>query len=254
MSTPAVHRALAVAVLAAALSAGLTACGILGGTTGKAVATTGGKTTSAGAAGNPLAGLSADEIANKAVADSEMAATVRISGRIADSGTTIAMNVGIVRSRGCAGSMSESSNGSFLILRIGQTIWIKPDNKFWVHSGASTPDELRLVSGKVAKSNARGGLATAMAALCDVKQLLGGAAKATGLVKGTTTKISGQNALQLKDAAGSSSVYVSVAADPELLNLTAPGSAQLDFTGYGVPVALTPPPASETIDGAKYGF
>jgi hypothetical protein len=29
---------------------------------------------------------------------------------------------------------------------------------------------------------------------------------------------------------------------------------RIDFTGYGSPVTLTPPPASETLDGAKYGF
>lgn len=249
MNTPAVHRALTVAILAAPFLAGTTACGALGTASAKSTATA--KATAGSAASNPLAGLSADRIMSKAIADSEAAATLRISGKVADSGTTIGLNLGIVRGMGCSGSMSISKEGSFLILKIGKKLWFKPDNAFWKYSGASTPAELQLVSGKIPETTSTSGVG-AFANLCDMKQLLGGST--TGLVKGSTTTISGQSALQLTDTAHSGTIDVSLSADPELVRLFAPGSADLDFTGYGVPVALTPPPASATIDGAKYGF
>jgi hypothetical protein len=250
VKTTAIHRALRSVVLAAALVSTATACGSLRAATAKSTATA--KAPAGSAASNPLAGLSADQITSKAIADSEAAATVRISGRVADSGTTIGMNLGIVRGRGCAGSMSISGEGSFLILKIGKTLWFKPDNAFWMHAGARSPAELQLVSGKIPKTTSTSGVG-AFAALCDVKQLMGGSST-TGLVKGSATTISGQSALQLTDTAHSGTIDVSVSADPELLRLFAPGSADLDFTGYGAPVALTPPPASEIIDGTKYGF
>ena len=249
MKTTAIHRALTTTILAAALGSGATACGILSSATAKSTATA--QATAGSAASNPLARLSADQIMSKAVADSEKAATLRISGKVADSGTTIDMNLGIVRGKGCSGSMSVSKEGSFLILKIGKTLWFKPDNAFWKYSGASTPAALQLVSGKIPETTSTSG-AGAFANLCDMKQLLGGST--TGLVKGSTTTISGQSALQLTDTAHSGTIDVSLSADPELVRLFAPGSADLDFTGYGVPIALTPPPASETINGAKYGF
>jgi hypothetical protein len=71
-----------------------------------------------------------------------------------------------------------------------------------------------------------------------------------------TAAISGQPALQLTDGAKPGSVYVSVSGRPQLLRVVSTGSngGQLDFTGYGTPVTLTAPPASQTLDGAKYGF
>ena len=250
MKTTARHRALTSAILAAALGSGAAACGGPGAATAKSTVTA--KATAGSAAGSALAGLSADKIMSKAIDESEAAATVRISGQVTDSGSTIAMNLGIVRGKGCSGTMSVSKEGSFLLLKIDKTLWFKPDNAFWKYVGASSPAELRLVSGKIPETTSTSGLG-AFAALCDVKQLMGGSST-TGLVKGATTTISGQSALELTDTAHSGTIYVSVSPEPELLRLSAPGSADLDFTGYGTPVALTPPPASETIDGAKYGF
>ena len=40
------------------------------------------------------------------------------------------------------------------------------------------------------------------------------------------------------------------------LSLTTVAHAQgtMDFSGYGAPFPINPPPASEVIDGTKYGF
>ena len=75
------------------------------------------------------------------------------------------------------------------------------------------------------------------------------------LVKGATTTIAGQSALQLRDTSSSSSAYVTISASPKFLRFSGSGSSsgQLDFSDYNAPVTLTPPPASETIDGSKIG-
>jgi hypothetical protein len=74
------------------------------------------------------------------------------------------------------------------------------------------------------------------------------------MLKGRTTIISGQPALQVKDTADSDSVYVTISARPELLRIDAGREGHLDFSRYNAPVTLTLPSAAETIDGSKYGF
>jgi hypothetical protein len=74
-----------------------------------------------------------------------------------------------------------------------------------------------------------------------------------GESKGTVTIIAGQPALPVKDADGRARIYVTVAAHPEFLRIDS-SSGRLDFTRYNARLHLTPPPASQVLDGAKYGF
>ena len=77
----------------------------------------------------------------------------------------------------------------------------------------------------------------------------------SGMIKGKTTMISGQPALQIKDTGDPYSAYVTISARPEFLRFDGGSSGnRLNFAGYNAPLRLTPPPASETLDGAKYGF
>ena len=237
-------------MLAAALASALLVVGAAGcggaGPTG----------TIAGSKANPLATLSADQIASKAVADLRTATAVHIAGSVTDSGQPIGLNLTLVPGKGCDGSMSMQNRGSFLLIMIGTAVWLQPDEKFWKSVGGSDPAVLKILAGKYLKTSAKGGLAQ-MGQLCDPSKLLLGSLKnTTGLVKGKNATISGQPALQITDGAKSGFVYVSVSARPQLLRITSTGSssAQLDFTAYGTPVTLTAPPASQTLDGAKYGF
>ena len=211
--------------------------------------------TGAGSKANPLATLSADQIASKAFADLRAATAVHVAGSVTDSGQPIGLNLTLVHGKGCDGSMSMQNKGSFLLIMIGTAVWLLPDVKFWKANGGGAPAVLKILAGKYLKTSAKGGLAQ-LGQLCDPSKLLGPFMNMTGLVKGKNATISGQPALRLTDGANSGSVYVSVSARPRLLRITSTGSssAQLDFTGYGTPVTLTAPPASQTLDGAKYGF
>jgi hypothetical protein len=230
------------ALASAFLAAGAAGCG-------------GPASTSAGSKANPLATLSADQIASKAVADLRTATAVHVAGSVTDSGQPIGLNLTLVHGKGCDGSMSMQNRGSFLLIMIGTAVWLQPDEKFWKSVGGSDPAVLKILAGKYMKTSAKGGLAQ-LGQLCDPSKLLGSLKNTTGLVKGKNATISGQPALQITDGAKSGFVYVSVSARPQLLRITSTGSSsgQLDFTGYGTPVTLTAPPASQTLDGAKYGF
>jgi hypothetical protein len=48
-------------------------------------------------------------------------------------------------------------------------------------------------------------------------------------------------------------LYVTISASPEFLQ-TCDTGGHVDFTDYNAPLALTAPPASQTVAGSKYGL
>jgi hypothetical protein len=251
------RRAAAATLASAAIIGAAAACSSSGSPAASSASATAGTTASASAQGGPLAGLTADQIASRATANLKTVSSVHVNGTVNSSGQNISLNL-TLGTQGCTGTMGINGEGSFILLKIGQTLWIKPDDTFWKHaagSGASSA-VMSLLSGKYIKPSAKGSSLASIGDLCDPAQFaksFGG--NMTGMVKGTTTTIAGQPALQIKDASDPASAYVTVAAQPEFLRLAGGGSdGQLDFTQYNAPLHLTPPPSGQVLDGAKYGF
>jgi hypothetical protein len=189
---------------------------------------------------NPLALLTGPQIAVKTFNDLKTATSVHVAGSFVDSGQTYLMNLTIGR-RGCTGQLGVKGQGTVVILQIAKTLWLKPDKRFWQANGMSDPRALRVLAGKYVKTTNHSAISAFSGA-------------ASGVVKGKTVTISGQPALRIMDVTDSDSIYVSVSAKPELLRLDGGNQARLDFTNYDAPMRLVPPPLSQTIDGAKYGF
>jgi hypothetical protein len=250
------RRGVAAALAGAAILGSAAACSSSGTSTASGTSSTPGSTASASAQGGALDGLSADEIARRATADLKAVSSVHVKGSVQSSGQNIALNLSL-GSQGCTGTMGIDGQGSFVLLKIGKSLWIKPDDKFWKHAAGSDGSALvDLVSGKYIKPSAKGSSLASIGALCDPAQFAKSfGSDMTGMVKGTSTTIAGQSALQIKDSGDAASAYVTVDAKPQFLRLDGGGSnGRLDFTDYNAPLHLTPPPASKTLDGAKYGF
>jgi hypothetical protein len=245
--TLATRRIMAAGLAATALAAGAAGCGSASGGTGT---TTAGQT-------DPLAKLSADEIGSKAIANLSKAASVHVAGVVSDSGDRIGLNLHLQGSHGCVGSMGLGSKGSVRLILIGKKVWLKPDQKFWHAVGGTSASVLKIFKGKYLKTTLSSGLG-GLAKLCHPSELASAFQidNSAGLAKGPTSTINGQNAIKLSETGDSAAAYVSVASSPQLLRLVSPGKngGKLDFTGYGAPVTLRPPPAAQTLDGKKYGF
>lgn len=240
------RSAVAAAIVGTAILAGAAACGTTASSHPAQAA-------SATPSANPLAGLTAGQIAAKAIADLKAASSVHVAGSVTDSGATYAVDL-TAGTTNCAGTFGIPGKGSFALLKIGQTLWIKPDNQFWTSAGANAA-VLHLVEGKYVQTSPGNSDFTSVRALCSPAQLAGLLGnKVNHLVKGTTTTIAGQSALQLRDTSTSGSAYVTISASPEFLRLSGGSAGQLDFSGYDAPVTLSPPPASQTIDGSKIGL
>lgn len=207
----------------------------------------------ASTAGNPLAGLTAKQILAKTIADFKAASSVHIAGSERVSGQTFTMDL-TVGAHGCQGTVGLGGQGSLILVRIGSTVWMKPDDQFWKSSLAGAPAELSAVEGKYVRLSAKGPATTSFGAFCSLSQLAGQVGGAGNqLVKGQTATIGGQPALQLKDTTQAGSAYVTISASPEFLQ-TGDTGGHVDFTDYNAPLALTAPPASQTVAGSTYGL
>lgn len=250
------RRAVAATLVGAAILGTATACGTSASGTSATSNTTATAAASAKPAGNPLAGLTADQIANKATADLKAVSSVHVTGPVADSGQTYLVNL-TIGAKGCHGTLKIKGEGSFALLKIGKTLWIKPDNQFWKYAAGSSADSavMQILGGKYIKPSAKDSSLNSLGTLCSPRQFassFGG--QISGMVKGKTTTISGQHVLQIKDSGDPGSAYVTISARPEFLLFDGGSGFRLYFTGYNAPLRLTPPPASEILDGTKYGF
>jgi hypothetical protein len=208
------------------------------------------------ASADPLAGLTADQIAGRALADLKAVSSVHVAGSVRDSGQAIGINLSM-GARNCRGTLSIAGQGSFLLLKLGNTLWIKPDDQFWKHAAGTrlNPAELALVEGKYLQTTTKDSAFGSVSQLCDPRKFADAFGNQVhGAVKGKTTRIAGQLALQLRDTTDSDSAYVTISAHPEFLRLDGSGQGRLTFSDYNVPIPVTPPPASQTLNGATYGF
>ena len=196
--------------------------------------------------GNPLAGLTADQIAKRAATDFKAASSFHYHGSGKDSGQTVSISMSVTH-KGCTGFIGDGSHGGFAILDIGKTVWIQPNDKFWEYVGVPA-SEVSLVHGLwlLPSGSAGNTLVAALAPFCHANKLLAILApQLTGLVKGKTIKISGHRALQLRNMSGLESTYVSISSKPEILRISNDGT--ITFSKYGSQVTLTPPPPSDVI-------
>lgn len=206
------------------------------------------------ASSDPLAGLTSKQIASQAVTGTEAASSVRIHGQTSDSGQTLSVDLTIVKGKGCQGTLSEGSVGSFKLVYTGGTVWVLPDSQFYQASKVPAAVQA-ILDGKYleVKSTANG--IGSIANLCTMSTLLGQLTKDAGTTKGVKTTLNGQPAVKITDNTGAGYAYVTDTAPPRWLQITKPGASggSLSFS-YGTTSTITTPPASQVIDGSKYGF
>lgn len=249
-----ITRAASATVLCAALGASLTACNP---TSSGAASPPSTVTQAPTKPADPLSGFSGSEVTTMAVGNLKRASTVRFTGSMKDSGSTIVVDLTLVRGKGCKGTMQEHGQGSFKLELIGTTVWLNADRRFWMTHGGNDPNVLAMVANRWIKTSESGDLGS-LAGLCDVNKMLAqSTAVPANMQKGSVSTLNGQPALQLSDSGDTASAEVSDTASPELLRVSDPSSADggtLNFSDYNAPVTLTPPPAEETIDGKSIGL
>jgi hypothetical protein len=203
----------------------------------------------AGTVSNPLARLSADQIVHTANADLRSVPSFHVAGSVSESGKHETFSLSLSH-KACSGTVKMGKEGSFAIVKIGHTVWIQPDNRFWENAGVPAA-KVSAVHGKWLESSSTSGsksLYNGASPLCSPGKYTAGSAKpATGWTKGGTTTIAGTRALELTGKGSAGDVYVSVSAKPEILRVTHGSAGSFTLAAFGVPVKAVAPAASQVI-------
>ncbi|MBD0706939.1 MULTISPECIES: hypothetical protein [unclassified Streptomyces] len=213
---------------------------------------------------DPFAGLTAGQIADRAIAATRSATSLRMAGRVVTGGQPLDIDFAIDGRGQCDGTM-RIKGGLAELRRTDGATYLKGDEGFWHASMASqgmSPAQIaatvELVKGRWLKITPGQAGSGDLGGVCDLSALLGGGtAQRRALTRGPDTEVGGVPAATLvARGQGGTTTTLSVALEgrPYLLRMTKTGGGSpgtLVFSAYGKPVHVAVPPASQTVDLAR---
>jgi hypothetical protein len=212
------------------------------------------------AAPGPLAGLTADQIVQKALKDLEAASSVQMTGQAPSQQGNVAINITDVAPASCQGTIalaSTAASGSAMaaITKVDGTAYVKLNQSYLkrLHVPAW---ESAAVNGKYIEATSSSAISD-ISHLCVLSTLVNAFTQGgdTGFAEAGTVTVEGQPALALtqQNSTDGVDVYVSDSAIPEILSFGDTGGqeAVLDFTNFNAPVTITAPPAADIFYGTK---
>lgn len=257
-----------IALACTALTLGLTACGSDKGAAKSAApapastpAIASSAAPSASASPSPsgpdLSAMSGTQVLQQATTALKAAKAVKIDMKGTDAGEALAMSLSLDTQGNCTGNISLGSKGSSDIVRAGQTVWMKPDTKFWTTiGGAHGAQAAELFKGRWLTGVTSDSDLKDMADFCDLTQLTSEMTTGNSSVtKGSSDTLNGQPTLVLHvtDSSDGSKTDVWVAAQgqPYPLQAISDSGDHMVFSNFGVPVNVQAPPADNVIDISK---
>jgi hypothetical protein len=191
-------------------------------------------------AGSGLAAKSPTQIVAAAKAAADGAASVHVSGAVAE-GASLSLDMQLLAGKGGRGHITQ--NGlSFELITLGGTVYIKGSPGFYRRIGG--PAAAQLFQGKWLKAPATAGQFAPITALTDLHKLIDTALASHGtLAKGATTSIGGRKALAVKDVSKGGVLYVAATGKPFPLEVARGGAngGHILFDRWNGAVTISPP-------------
>jgi hypothetical protein len=206
-----------------------------------------------------LTGSAASALATSALANTKDAASVRVAGTSAGTGSgsqNVTFALTLVRNGGCQGTIALSKTESFQIVETGGYAWLLPTTAFYSSLHLSKA-ALALVQDKYIKVKTTDSQIGDLAKICSFSGLFGSLPKVTGTgYTATPTSYLGSPAYHLTQSGSKGSAFISNAATPLMLEISDPssGGGVITFSKYGAVTTITPPSAAESIDGSQLGI
>ncbi|AXE24714.1 hypothetical protein C0216_15755 [Streptomyces globosus] len=256
------RKILATAAMCAAAAIGVTGC-----SGGKAVPSAEQATASATAspAPEPFAGMTPDQIADKALDTTKAANGLKAKGSSIEKGekTPTDFDVAIAANGDCDGTATmKGANAN--VRQVGTTAYMKGDAKLWetVLGEEGVPKAQRaaaveILKGRWVKVPAE---ESAEDDFCDADDLTKPAEKQkTGLAKGANAEVGGKKTVVLTKttpAGETITFHVAAEGEPFLLKYSVEGGKDprwVEFRDFSAPITVTAPSAEETTDLDKLG-
>jgi hypothetical protein len=199
-----------------------------------------------GSSSHGIASKSPRQILAAALAASDAATSVHVTGSIEGARAPEAFDIEIVAARGARGTVSAGGT-SFELIENAGTVYMKGDAAFYRRIGGA--EAARLLNGKWLKAPASGPKLSPLLRLTDLHGLIASSlAGHAGLAHAGTTVIGGVAVVGVADAAKHETVYVATkgVSYPVEISKTGAGGGTITFDRWNAPVVLAPP--SHAID------
>jgi hypothetical protein len=82
--------------------------------------------------------MSAKQVVSKAVSNLKAAPTFGLSGKVTEPGGDYTLHLDYKRRTGCEGTIAQAGKGSFTLVVIGTTAWVKPTTRSGGRTRAAT--------------------------------------------------------------------------------------------------------------------
>jgi hypothetical protein len=191
-------------------------------------------------AGTGLASKSPTEIVAAAKAAADGAASVHVSGAIAE-GASLSLDMHLLAGKGGRGYIMQ--NGlRFELIALGSTIYIKGTPAFYRHIGGDAAAQL--LHGKWLKAPAAAGQFAPITGLTDLRKLIDTALASHGaLTKGGTTSVGGRKVVAINDASKGGVLYVAATGQPFPAEVARTGAngGRIVFDRWNGAVTISPP-------------
>lgn len=221
---------------------------------------------------DPFQGLTADEIADRAVAATQSASSLRMTGEIVSAGERLAVDFALNDRNECTGVL-KIKGGAAELRQSGGVTYMKGDERFWRASmtsqGMPEPQiaaTIELLKGRWLKVTPGQAGSGDLSGVCDLKELLDDLgddkAERTGLTRGPDSVVSGTPVATLVKKAEeepggrttTTTVSVAERGKPYILKMVKTGGDEpgtMVLSDYDKPVKVVIPPADETVDLSK---
>ncbi|GAA2782306.1 hypothetical protein [Streptomyces showdoensis] len=215
---------------------------------------------------DPFQGLTADQIADRAVAATRSATSLRMTGRVVSAGERLGVDFSVNDHDECTGAV-RIQGGAAQLRQSGGVTYMKGDEGFWRSSMTSQgmpPEQIgptiELLKGRWLKITAGQAGSSDLGGVCDLKSFLADLGKdtgRTGLTRGPDGVVAGVPVATLvehKPGGETTTVSVSQRGKPYILKVVKTGGDEpgtLELSAYDKPVKVVIPPADETVDLAK---
>ncbi|MFC9267847.1 hypothetical protein ACFTXJ_08765 [Streptomyces zhihengii] len=220
-----------------------------------------------GATAGPFKGMSADRIADKAIAATKGAGSLRMAGAIESDGDPVTVDLAMDSRDNCTGDLGVKG-GRAELRRLSDVIYLKGDGAFWRATmderGSASPDGggdgvVELMTDRWIKMP--GSAIADMRGVCDLDAMLSeldDEDDPTGMTLGKDTEVDGVPAATLvrKDGRETTTAYVAKEGKPYLLKVVKAGgddAGTVAFSDFDKPVRVQAPPSDEVVDLEKLG-
>jgi hypothetical protein len=207
-----------------------------------------------------LTGAAAAALVARAVANTQAASSVRVTGQAVAAGTggkgpasqTVSFDMALVKNVGCEGTMAVSKAPAVKVVQAAGYTWMLPSRSSYTDLRLSKP-ALALIANKYIRVKSTASQAGDLPAACTFTGLLGGLPRSADAAVPVT--YNGTPAYEVSESGKQGTAFVSNAAQPLLLRLAnSPGNGgTITFTRYNATAVIAVPTAAESVDGSKLG-